>query len=774
MMKKLVSAGNKVPTGDGLGRGMRWSDRISNFVGRSLKAALPGVVIALASQLQILASDLRFKLEQDGADVLMTLSGSVDTSSLVSVNNGWSKSNGSGNASAVYVSINTLGFVTGSSDTYNGQWQSTPTGRVDVPAFGSFVRNNSNQSALLVNPRSTSPALYFVSGYNGGTLSDQVTLANKQLTGSTRSYVWTLPNQDTVTIEIIPDLSLSSTAAVNGSSASGSTVDFTATFSGDATGVDKTDFALATTGTAAGTISSVTPVSASTYTVSVTGVVGTGTLRLDLNPSGTGIQDTRSTPQNITGGFTSGTPFSVDHNPVLAATPTSASITTVAAVLGGNVTSDNSAAITERGVVVSKTDDNANPAINGTGVTKITGTGTTGVFTVNATGLTLNTGYSFKAYAINAAGTSYSSVATFNTLNNTAPVATDLTGSVNEDSSVTLNLTATDVDNNVLTYTVVTGPANGTLGSIAQPGTPAQGGLVVYTPPANFNGTVTFTFKANDGLVDSATKTMTVTVNPVNDAPTLTTPTTIALTDTSSDDSFSARTGTLSGSDIDSNTLSYGINTGTANSGVITKTGTYGTLTVTTASGAYSFAANATAINALTANASETFAVTVSDGALSATADLVVNITAANDTPALATPTAIAITDTAAADTFSASTGTLSATDRDTGPTFTYGITGGTVSGTTSTKKGTYGTLEVETSSGAYTFKPDNTAINALGANNGESFTVTDAAGASMTYEFDADGKFTPGRVAIPFAFDDTATDIGVAAADAVSQNPPL
>ena len=57
---------------------------------------------------------------------------------------------------------------------------------------------------------------------------------------------------------------------------------------------------------------------------------------------------------------------------------------------------------------------------------------------------------------------------------------------------------------------------------------------------------------------------------------------------------------------------------------------------------------------------------------------------------------------------------------------------------------------------------------------DGESFTVTNAAGAAMTYEFDADGAVTPGRIAIPYAYDDTATDIGVAAAEAISLNLPL
>lgn len=110
--------------------------------------------------------------------------------------------------------------------------------------------------------------------------------------------------------------------------------------------------------------------------------------------------------------------------PVLAPTvtsPTSASITHNSAMLGGNVTSDGGSAILERGIVYSRTSANSNPLIAGSGVTKVTASGTTGVFTAPASALTASTGYSFKAYATNAVGTSYSSVATFTTLAPPAP-----------------------------------------------------------------------------------------------------------------------------------------------------------------------------------------------------------------------------------------------------------------------------------------------------------------------------------------------------------------
>ena len=49
------------------------------------------------------------------------------------------------------------------------------------------------------------------------------------------------------------------------------------------------------------------------------------------------------------------------------------------------------------------------------GVTNVSGTGTTGVFTVNVTGLTPNVSYSYIAYATNNRGTTYSTIGTFKT-----------------------------------------------------------------------------------------------------------------------------------------------------------------------------------------------------------------------------------------------------------------------------------------------------------------------------------------------------------------------
>ena len=96
---------------------------------------------------------------------------------------------------------------------------------------------------------------------------------------------------------------------------------------------------------------------------------------------------------------------------------------------------------------------------------------------------------------------------------NDAPVTTDQTASTDEDTAVDVTLSSTDVEGDSVTYSIVSDVSNGS--------TSLSGSTVTYTPAANYNGTDTFTFKANDGTVDSNVSTVTITVAAVNDAPTL-------------------------------------------------------------------------------------------------------------------------------------------------------------------------------------------------------------------------------------------------------------
>jgi hypothetical protein len=122
----------------------------------------------------------------------------------------------------------------------------------------------------------------------------------------------------------------------------------------------------------------------------------------------------------------------------LLSTPTVTAITENSATLGVTVTSDGGATVTARGVAWSVTSVNADPQPGDNGVTDVPGTGTTGTFTVNATGLPAGTQVSFKPYAVNAIGTAYGVATTFYTL---ATPPTSATSSLVFGSSTTSEIT---------------------------------------------------------------------------------------------------------------------------------------------------------------------------------------------------------------------------------------------------------------------------------------------------------------------------------------------
>lgn len=93
-------------------------------------------------------------------------------------------------------------------------------------------------------------------------------------------------------------------------------------------------------------------------------------------------------------------------------------ISTTFATSGGNVSSDGGSAVTDRGLVYSTT--STTPTTNDNKVASGSGSG---AFTLQLTGLMPGTTYYVRAYATNAAGTSYGNVLTFATMSTlTVPV----------------------------------------------------------------------------------------------------------------------------------------------------------------------------------------------------------------------------------------------------------------------------------------------------------------------------------------------------------------
>lgn len=149
---------------------------------------------------------------------------------------------------------------------------------------------------------------------------------------------------------------------------------------------------------------------------------------------------------------------------------TATSIAQTTATAGGNVTSANGATITERGIAYGT---GLNPTTAGS---KVTVAGTTGAFTGNITGLTSNTGYHFRAYAINAKGTTYGSDVAFTTLPIAPTTATGTAGSIDLSSATVTGSTVTNPDTQTITergvvYAITTTPttANSKVTSTGSP-----------------------------------------------------------------------------------------------------------------------------------------------------------------------------------------------------------------------------------------------------------------------------------------------------------------
>ncbi len=94
-----------------------------------------------------------------------------------------------------------------------------------------------------------------------------------------------------------------------------------------------------------------------------------------------------------------------------------------------------------------------------------------------------------------------------------APTADDVDVTTAEDTAVAVTLSGSDANGDALTYEVATQPAHGTLSGTAPD--------LIYTPDADFNGTDGFTYTVSDGRFTSAPATVSITVTPVNDAPSI-------------------------------------------------------------------------------------------------------------------------------------------------------------------------------------------------------------------------------------------------------------
>ena len=219
---------------------------------------------------------------------------------------------------------------------------------------------------------------------------------------------------------------------------------------------------------------------------------------------------------------------------------------------------------------------------------------------------------------------------------NDVPVVTALEYTLDEAGSQVLAFASTDAESDSVTYSVSTDPTNGTVVS--------SDGVFTYTHNGSESSSDTFQYVANDGTGNSQPVSVTITVTPVNDAPTVTAGT-ISLNEGSNSSI------TLSALDAEGDAMTYAIATAPTN----------GTVTLDTATGALTYTHSGGE------NTSDTFTFTSSDSALTSSAGTVtVTVTAVNDAPVISA-------DTFAVDQFDEVTFNIPATDAE-GNSLTYTI----------------------------------------------------------------------------------------------------
>ena len=186
---------------------------------------------------------------------------------------------------------------------------------------------------------------------------------------------------------------------------------------------------------------------------------------------------------------------------------------------------------------------------------------------------------------------------------NDAPVAVTAAVTTEEDMDYGGLVSAFDIDNDPLTYSLLTEPSHGTVAIID-----SSAGTYTYSPKVNYNGSDSFTFTSSDGTLSDTSK-VSITVTAVNDHP-------VAFAErvtTSEDTKYS---GSVSASDVENDILTYNILTNPSN----------GTVSITNSSlGTFTYSPT------INYNGDDSFTFTANDYNYSDTATVSITITAWNN-----------------------------------------------------------------------------------------------------------------------------------------------
>lgn len=171
---------------------------------------------------------------------------------------------------------------------------------------------------------------------------------------------------------------------------------------------------------------------------------------------------------------------------------------------------------------------------------------------------------------------------------NDEPISLAQSISTLEDTSLAITLNALEVDaTDTLTYSIVTPPVHGIISG--------SGKNYTYTPSANYFGSDLFSFKVNDGTMDSNVSTISISVSSVNDAPILNSVLAFQV------EQNGVKNETVSGSDAEGAILS---------NYTISQAPTKGVASINASSGLFTYTAGASSLGA------DSFTVTASDGSL--------------------------------------------------------------------------------------------------------------------------------------------------------------
>lgn len=207
---------------------------------------------------------------------------------------------------------------------------------------------------------------------------------------------------------------------------------------------------------------------------------------------------------------------------------------------------------------------------------------------------------------------------------NVPPTAIDDSVSTNEDTPIEFNPRSNDTDpnNDPLTISNVTAGLNGNAVVTSDKL------RIIYTPNANYNGSDVIQYTINDGRGGTATGNVNITIIPVNDPPN-------AVNDTKSTNEDTAITfdPRLNDTDLETPNTSLTITAKT--------NGQHGSVAIVGAGTQLKYTPNANF------NGQDTFTYTISDGTLTDTATVTMNVIAVNDAPNAVTDSLVTLYQTA-------------------------------------------------------------------------------------------------------------------------------